>query len=55
MTALTWYVARSAGIVAYLLMSTSVVLGGFVGLVFAGCCEQLLIAVECQLDAVGDV
>jgi sulfoxide reductase heme-binding subunit YedZ len=26
-TALTWYVARSAGIVAYLLMSTSVVLG----------------------------
>ncbi len=27
MTALTWYVARSAGIVAYLLMSTSVVLG----------------------------
>jgi methionine sulfoxide reductase heme-binding subunit len=27
MTALTWYVARSAGIVAYLLLSTSVVLG----------------------------
>ncbi len=27
LTALTWYVARSAGIVAYLLMSTSVVLG----------------------------
>ncbi|HVC88768.1 MAG TPA: ferric reductase-like transmembrane domain-containing protein [Gaiellaceae bacterium] len=27
MTALTWYVARSAGIVAYLLMSTSVVIG----------------------------
>ena len=27
MTAITWYVARSAGIVAYLLMSTSVVLG----------------------------
>ena len=26
-TALTWYVARSAGIVAYLLMSTSVVIG----------------------------
>ncbi len=27
MTSLTWYVARSAGIVAYLLLSTSVVLG----------------------------
>lgn len=27
MTALTWYVARSAGIVAYLLLSTSVVVG----------------------------
>jgi hypothetical protein len=27
LTSLTWYVARSAGIVAYLLMSTSVVLG----------------------------
>ena len=27
MTALTWYVARSAGIVAYVLLSTSVVLG----------------------------
>jgi len=27
MTALTWYVARSAGIVAYMLMSTSVVIG----------------------------
>ena len=27
MTSVTWYVARSAGIVAYLLMSTSVVLG----------------------------